>query len=267
MFFEAASELSRLKKDFCVVTLVSTRGHAPQDPGAKAIVTQQGLHLGTVGGGKVEAKAILLCQELLNQPSEPENDRIFIRKWNLQRDIGMSCGGEVELLFEVNRSQRLAYVVFGAGHIAQRLVPLLMTLEADVTCIDSRQEWLDRLPAESTYFKKVKAEDLTQPILKKEIESRAYMIVMTQGHATDLPVLEALFKTFSPPYVGVIGSKVKAIKLKSELKQMGISPEKIAQLRCPMGLPIGNNNPAEIAISIAAQLLEVRDLQPNNSLA
>jgi xanthine dehydrogenase accessory factor len=87
----------------------------------------------------------------------------------------------------------------------------------------------------------------------------AYFVLMSKGHATDLPVLREILSTRTPPYVGVIGSQQKASVLRRDLKEQGIAPEKIGSFLCPMGLAIGNNTPAEIAISIAAQLLQVRD--------
>jgi xanthine dehydrogenase accessory factor len=82
---------------------------------------------------------------------------------------------------------------------------------------------------------------------------------MTMGHAHDVPILYEIFKSHPDcPYVGVIGSDVKGIKIKRELKELGVSEDFIAKLRVPVGLPIGNNDPNEMAISIAAELLQVR---------
>jgi xanthine dehydrogenase accessory factor len=86
----------------------------------------------------------------------------------------------------------------------------------------------------------------------------AFVLALTQGHATDLPVLRrALEKNF--PFVGAIGSKSKRAVLERDLREVGIAAEKIASFQCPLGLPIGTNHPQEIAISIAAGLLEARD--------
>lgn len=246
--FETATELTRAGEPFVVVTMLGTRGHAPQDPGAKAIVTARGLHGGTVGGGKVEARAIAHAQAALAQSTAPAPERVT---WNLQRDIGMSCGGEVEFLFEVHRPHVWPIVVYGAGHVSQALVRLLLTLECSVLCIDPRPEWLDRLPPESAKLRK-RTEVAAAP-------DDAYHVVMTQGHTTDLPILAALLKRAAPPYVGVLGSDVKAAKIRKELLELGIEPARVEALRTPMGLPFGSNDPAEIAVSVTAQLLATRD--------
>ena len=86
----------------------------------------------------------------------------------------------------------------------------------------------------------------------------AFHVVVTQGHATDLPILLALAR-LSPRYVGVIGSDLKARKLRSDLLAQGAPPAFVERLHCPIGLEIGTNHPGEIAVSIAAELLQERD--------
>ncbi len=257
-FFEKASELESAGIPFVVVTLAGTRGHAPQDPGAKAIVSKDGLEWGTVGGGKVEAKAISYSREILNlAPAAGDNPGPELLTWNLQRDVGMSCGGEVSFLFERFVGSTWTIVVFGAGHVAQMLVRQLLMLRAKVICVDTRPEWLDRMPKDSKKLKKVLTENLAGSVA--DFPEDASYVVMTRGHATDLPVLEALLKRGTPPYVGAIGSKVKGIKIRKDLGDLGISPERVANVRCPMGIDIDNrNDPAEIGISIAAELIRAR---------
>ena len=80
------------------------------------------------------------------------------------------------------------------------------------------------------------------------------------GHSHDVPILSEIARLAPDcPYVGVIGSEVKGIKIKKELQDLGISKIFIDKLRVPMGLPLGTNHPYEIAISIAAELIKVRD--------
>lgn len=257
--FARAAELESAGIPFCIVTMVGTRGHAPQDPGAKALVTRDGLEWGTVGGGKVEAKAIAYCQEkLLAEKTEIEalSAPEFLT-WNLQRDVGMSCGGEVSFLFERFVGPTWTIALFGAGHVAQMLVRQLLMLNCRVICIDTRSEWLARMPKDSRKLKLILSENLAGTA--GEIPENAFCAVMTRGHATDLPVLEALLKRGTAPYIGAIGSAVKAIKIRKDLKDLGFNDEQIARVRCPMGLMIDNrNDPAEIGISIAAELLQVR---------
>jgi xanthine dehydrogenase accessory factor len=251
MIFDNAAKLKKDGTSFGVVTLLSVRGSAPQDPGAKCIITENGLFDGTVGGGKVEAAAIKFSQELIkNNTLEPKTVT-----WNLQTDIGMTCGGEVTFLFETFISTSWPIVVFGAGHVSQALCRLLSNLECQVTCIDPRREWVDKLDNVVRTICTESPKDIV-----KELKANSFFISMTKGHAFDVPILEEIAKQHGvPPYVGVIGSKIKGDKIKSELKELGVSEDFINALRVPIGLPLGQNHPYEIAVSISAELLQVRD--------
>jgi xanthine dehydrogenase accessory factor len=244
-------EIKGSNQSFVMVTQTAARGSSPQDVGAKMLVTHSGLSYGTVGGGKVEMAAIKKSQSILEQ-QEPQQP--ITLTWNLQADIGMSCGGEVTFLFEHFPATTWPIVIFGAGHVAQALTRILSKIDCQVTCIDSRSEWVEKLEG-------VKA--IYHPSPKdvvKDLSPQSYFLCMTMGHAHDVPILHEIAK-FAPdcPYVGVIGSEVKGIKIKKELKEMGVSDDFIQKLRVPIGLPIGTNHPYEIAISISAEFLQVRD--------
>ncbi len=251
-FFQVAAELEETGEAFVVVTLVSGRGHVPQDPGAKMIVKLEGLHFGTVGGGKVEAKALRHAEEILRgQRSEPE-----LQVWNLTRDIGMTCGGEVTYLFEPKGTRAWSIVVYGAGHVGQEVTRLLSRLDCRVTCVDARAEWLEKL-APSPRLKIVREDEPAR--LVAEFSPGTYHVVVTKGHGTDLPILHAISRHHPEAlYVGSIGSQVKATKIRNDLKSLGVDANFIEKLRCPIGLDFGSNHPAEIAVSIVAQLLQER---------
>lgn len=253
-YFEVCQKLIESNTSFVVVTQTSVRGSAPQDPGAKMVVTSEGLHFGTVGGGKIEAHAIKKSLEMIekNIATPPE-----LVTWNLQKDIGMSCGGEASYLFEFHPNNAWPIVIFGAGHVAQALTRVLSKLNSTVTCIDHREEWTEKL---------VGVKSITHPDPKSLVSSfskDSFFICMTMGHATDVPILFEIFKHApDSPYVGVIGSEVKGIKIKKELNDLGVSSEFLKKLKVPMGLPLGSNHPYEIAISIAGELIQVRDQRP-----
>lgn len=249
----AVTELLGSGTPFVIVTMVDRRGSAPQIEGAKAVITTAGIVEGTVGGGKVEARAIQHAQELLRS-RDGRSCQLMV--WNLQTEIGMTCGGEVKFFFEVCLCNDWSISLFGAGHIAQVLAPLLLQMNCRVTCLDQRQEWLDKL-ASHPRLTRICRQDL--PACVAELDPNSFFVLMTQGHATDLPVLAEVLRTIEPPYVGVLGSLQKAKILRRDLKAMEISDEKIASFFCPMGLPIGNNTPPEIAISVSSQLIQERD--------
>lgn len=246
-------ELLSQGRAFVVVTLVGMRGSAPQVLGAKAIVTEEGIVFGTVGGGKVESRAIQHAQELLTDAGGKSCELLT---WNLQTDIKMTCGGEVQFYFEVILGNDWQVAVFGAGHIAQALVPILLTLNCQITWIDQREEWLDRITPHPR-LKKICCDDLRSVV--KTLHPSTFFVLMTQGHATDLPVLAEVLASREAPYVGVLGSLQKAKILKRELTEMGLPTDRIESYSCPMGMPIGNNTPPEIAISVLSQLIQKRD--------
>ena len=249
----ALSEIAASGQPFVVVTMVDAKGSTPQDAGAKMIVDQNGLVHGTVGGGKVESRAIEFACEMLKDPSRKRE----IVDWNLQRDIGMTCGGLVQLFFEVFNRDDWSVVVFGAGHVAQALVRVLVMLDCRVSCIDTRSDWIDKIP-DHPRLRKICAEDLT--VEADKLQPTDYVICMTMGHSTDRPILSAIFKKgLELPYLGVIGSRSKRGALLRELKSDGIPADAAEGFLCPIGMSIGTNQPAEIAISIVAQLIERRD--------
>jgi xanthine dehydrogenase accessory factor len=168
----------------------------------------------------------------------------------------MTCGGVVKFLFEIFKFNQWNIAVFGAGHVAQELVPMLVRLDCTVTVCDAREEWLSRMAPADNLVKKLLPEPKS---LVAELPANTYFILMSQGHATDLPVLtEILRLAHDAPYVGVIGSITKAMRLRSDLKALDFSEGKINSFFCPIGLDIGNNTPVEISHSVVAQLLQVK---------
>ena len=142
-YVEKLAELSAACAPFASVTLVEAIGSTPQDTGTKMLVDDSGLVFGTVGGGKVENQAIQFAQKML---ADGAAQTCQLVEWNLQRDVGMTCGGVVKLFFEAYNFREWRVVVFGAGHVAQALARCLLLLECKVVCIDQRAEWLAKMP-------------------------------------------------------------------------------------------------------------------------
>lgn len=252
-FAQRCLDLSARESPFIVVTLVQREGSVPQDVGSKMVVSTSGREHGTIGGGRVEAHAIQHAAEMLGDGSTA-----CLVHWNLNRDLGMTCGGRVRLFFEKFDAASWSIVIFGAGHVAQALARVLESLPCKVICLDPRRDWIEALP-HSTRGRCV--EDL--PSVVESLDVRSYIVCMTQGHRTDVPILERIAKSPKQfPFVGVIGSKSKAGAIRRELQQVGVATEDF-EFQCPVGLPIGKNHPGEIAVSIAAQLLQVRDQHSN----
>jgi xanthine dehydrogenase accessory factor len=252
-FLSAFKALENAHKTFVVVTLVKQIGSSPQDVGAKALVSMEGLEFGTVGGGKVENAAIKEAQRMIR-----ENLRNHFVDWNLQKDIGMTCGGVVSFFFELYESKNPFHIaVFGAGHIAQEFIPMLLKLDCQVECFDQRAEWIDKLP-KSPKLKTMCTDNMPAEVAK--LPDGSYVTLMTMGHGSDLPVLTEVMKRRERfAYVGNIGSDQKRKRLESDLKAAGIPEHKLNEFFCPMGESFGSNSPVEISFSIIAQILRLRD--------
>jgi xanthine dehydrogenase accessory factor len=170
----------------------------------------------------------------------------------------MTCGGSVKLYFEPHPANAAGWsvVIFGAGHIAQALLPVLMPLPVSITVCDSRPEWLEQLPR----ARNVRVIVHESPAdLVPTVPGHAFVLCMTKGHTTDRPILERALKERDFPFLGVIGSEAKAAVLRRELIASGVPAEHAAKFHCPIGLDFGTNHPHEIALSIAAQLVRERD--------
>lgn len=248
---------------FVAVSVVDASGSTPGAVGSKMLVTQAGIQAGTVGGGRLEQRTLQEAQTLLASRDTSEGSQHRFFDWSLSKDIGMTCGGRVRLFFERHGAAAWDIRIFGAGHVAQALVRLLVTLPCRVHCYDTRTEWLARLD-EDPGLVKVHTSDLAAEV--SGIPPAAFVLLMTMGHATDLPILAELLRTRRQEYLGVIGSKSKRAILRKELIELGVEATLAEQFYCPIGLPLGSDAPAEIAVSVAAQLLQQRDRVPTSVL-
>lgn len=248
---EKLNELLFSNVPFVMVTLVDAIGSSPQNTGSRMLVTHEGLYSGTIGGGKVEFKALNEAKGLLDSSQATS----FV-EWNLKKDVGMSCGGIVKLYFEAFHTRTWKIAIFGAGHVANALIPLLLKLECQVQCIDPRQVWLSKLP-QSHKLSLTHVDNMVSTV--KNLDSNTFVLLMTMGHTTDLPILLEILKTKKFPYLGVIGSKAKAARLKKDVEEAGLPRSCKEAFYCPIGLDLGTNHPHEIAISVVAQLIQERD--------
>ena len=147
--------------------------------------------------------------------------------------------------------------IFGGGHLAQELVPVISHLGFRCIVTDDRPEFSTRelFPqAEAVYTHNF--DDLEG---KFEIHEGDYIIAMTRGHMGDMDVEKFALRT-PAYYIGVVGSKKKIAAVNAALKADGFTDEDLSRIITPIGLDICSDTPAEIAISIAAQMIERRAL-------
>lgn len=263
-FYERMSDLFAAGIPFVCATIVDTKGSVPADVGAKMLITSDGAFFGTVGGGKIEgrvieeAKAMLKAAGLASTSGKEDAIAKFF-DWSLHRDIGMTCGGSMRVYLEAFNHRAWNITVFGAGHVGNALICLLNRLDCRITCIDSRMEWLDKLPS-STKIRRVLLDEMKDFV--PEIPRDSFVLLLTMGHGTDRPILMEILKRWKDvkyPYLGVIGSDAKAARLRRDITEEGLPAELSKVFFCPIGLPLGSSHPQEIAVSVTAQLLQVRD--------
>lgn len=246
----AAARLIARRRPFALATLVFVRGSAPRHAGTRMLVLEREF-IGTVGGGPLEA---LVLREGRAALQDGKLRRlIYSLAPGGENPTGLYCGGQVEVLVEpVMPQPRL--LIFGGGHIGQALATLALATDFDVTGLEDRPEYLAQFPRG---VKRVAASGWEDPAWRPPaLDDASYCLIATRCHATDLAVLKKLAPG-KPAYLGMIGSKTKRKFLEKEMKKAGgkFSP---AAFVSPAGLDIGAETPAEIALSVLAQIIQIR---------
>lgn len=252
-------------------TVEATSGSTPRGSGAMMVVTEEGRTAGTIGGGAIEWKSMQIAGEVL-KTGETRAQGFQLRKNEIQ-DIGMICGGDAEVLFsyidpakpetmekfyEIREEvKKLATVyIFGGGHVAQALVPVLSSLEFRCVVLDDREDYCD--PALFPGVSETVRMDLSDVTAGLSITEDDYICIMTRGHKDDMEVEYQTLRT-KAKYIGVIGSAKKTAGVNQKLMERGVTAEEIRRITTPIGFRLkGAQTPAEIAVCIAAQLIEVR---------
>ncbi|PSW06792.1 xanthine dehydrogenase accessory protein XdhC [Photobacterium lipolyticum] len=256
-------ELARLKEqgEACVlVTVLEEKGSVPRDAGTKMVVTRDSV-IATIGGGHLEYQATQISREMLLAGEH----QLKIERFNLSARLGQCCGGVASLSFEPLCRQANHLALFGAGHVANALIHIVSTLPFKVTWIDERgSAFPDPLPSATT---KVISDNPVAEV--NQIPPRSYYLVMTHSHQLDFELARAILKRNDIAYFGLIGSTTKCKQFSYRLLQRGYSQTDIERMTCPIGIrAVKGKHPAEIAVSVAAQLIihyqEQEHQQTNN---
>ncbi len=254
--------------DFVVAKVVSTKGSAPRHRGAVMLMRDGGHTVGTVGGGLLEAETEKLCRQMLQTKEKTRTYEFTLDE--KQKDKGaleMGCGGDATIQLEYISAadpgnfveefkQKSRAFIFGGGHVAKALDPVLRHVDFDTYIIDDREEYAnpERFPEAAAT---IVCSDFEHCFDDIEVDEDSYLIIVTRGHRGDLVVLrQALQKPHA--YLGMIGSKRKNNLLFDTLREEGVSEEALAEVHAPIGLEIGSETPEEIGVSIAAEIIQVR---------
>lgn len=243
-----AAELLKEGRPFVLATVVGASGSAPRKAGAKLLLDAEGTFCGTVGGGAVEHAVRSRLAEWLAL-DEPR-----LVAFDLTRDLGMACGGAMQILIEpFGAKPRL--VLYGAGHVAICIAAAAVPAGFRVAVVDDRDEWAN--PQNFPTAEAVVVAPLDGSTDGVPLATTDYVVVVTRGHASDFEMASRALKA-GPRYLGVIGSRRKAAALALSLRQAGHSEAAAASVRIPVGVDIGAETPAEIAVSVMAEMIAVR---------
>lgn len=258
--YETIVRLRRRGEKAVLATIVNTRGSAPRKEGAKMLVRANGSIVGTVGGGDLEHQIVKRALQLI-EGNESKLAHFELTNEDASKE-SMLCGGTVDVFMEPVKPLPMLFI-FGGGHISFSLARIGKMVDFRVVVIDDRPEFAnaERFPEAD----EVIAGDMASLMPQLDINSSTYIVIVTRGHQKDTQVLEWAAKT-PAAYVGMIGSKRKVCTAFSYLKTKGITQEQLDRVHSPIGLPIGAETPEEIAVSIMAEMIQVRSRSVCNNL-
>ena len=236
-----------------LATVAKVTGSAPRETGAKMVIFQDGRSAGTIGGGKFES---LVIAEAVRSIADGKS---VLKTYPLheasENSFGAICGGEVTVLIEPQPRPPL-FCLVGAGHCSQALAKLAEECGFAVTVLDDRVELLG-----PSYFSSSVC-CLSDPFPENFIRNHKWcecdaLVLVGRNYHIDREALAATLETGGVGYIGMIGSRKKVHNVFDELATRGFSREAFAEIRAPIGIDIGADSPAEIAVSVMAEVFKV----------
>ena len=259
-WFKVVNTLEQLGEPYVLITVMGARGSTPRDSGTKMVVTANESYC-TIGGGHLEYMAIEHARDMIKKgkpdfkdgsKSETKTDQ-KIEHFPLGAKLGQCCGGSTSLFFELFTGAELNIVLFGAGHVAKTLVPILAQLPCRLFWVDNRDhEFPQRIP--DNVIRMISEEPANEVA---NMPANSYYVVMTHNHPLDFDITEAILHRNDALYVGLIGSKTKWQRFQMRFAHKQYDPEFYASVRCPVGLSnVPGKLPIEIAVSIAGEIIQ-----------
>lgn len=261
---EAIACCEQQGRGYVIITVLQIAGSTPRDAGTKMVISDDSQY-DTIGGGHLEYEAILSARKLLAKGKSSQE----IVSFPLSSKLGQCCGGAVKLLFEVMVSHQQHVAIFGAGHVAQALIPILAQLPLQISWIDSRENFFadgastnpisntaQQLAASLNNVTAIANDDPNEVL--EELPDNAWVIILTHNHQLDYELVESALKHPNLGFIGMIGSTTKAKRFITKLAHRGFTEQQIATLASPIGeLGVAGKRPIEVAVSISAQLINL----------
>ncbi|MGA9350881.1 MAG: XdhC/CoxI family protein [Anaerolineae bacterium] len=258
--YEAIAEAVRQREAVALATIVQTRGSTPRQVGTKMLIRPDGTSMGTVGGGALEAAIAEAAQEALAE-GKSRLVHYGLRADKYEQDLGV-CGGDLDVFIDVIASQ-MTLLLIGAGHVAVPLAELAHLLGFRTVVFDDRTEYAnwDRFPQ----AEEVLVEELVAGLSTLDITPNTWAVIATRSHESDAAALRAVVES-PAAYIGLLGSRRK-VSLIFKTLQEEVGEERLARVYAPVGLDLGAETPEEIALSIMAEIIMVRQGGKGQSLS
>jgi len=243
------------RRPLVIATVVRTSGSVPRRAGAKMLVHPDGHTRGSVGGGLFEALVARDALRALACGPSVLRTYSFNPEGAGPQAFGAVCGGRAEVFLEVLMPPDRLLIV-GGGHCGRALARMASLLDFTLTIADDRAEY-------------ARPEDYAYPNVESVLhlpadyaglpppDERTYVALISKGFVTDEAALRRVLDT-PAAYIGMIGSRRKREVVYKNLRAEGVSEETLARVHAPIGLEIGAETPEEIAVSILAEIIQVR---------
>ncbi len=250
--YQAIAEIQNNNGSAALCTVVRSEGSTPRHVGSKMLVYPDGKFIGTVGGGDLEHRVL---DEAWMALGDGESRLLSYTMADPSRGDPGVCGGTVEVFVEPILPPAMI-VVIGGGHVGKAVVHLAKWLGFRVAVNDDRAEFCnpESVPGADAYYP-VEMGKLPEQL---KINRHTYLIITSRGSSVDALGLPSLLDS-DAAYIGVIGSRRRWLTTVKALKDKGVSEEKIARVHSPMGLELNAETPEEIAVSIMAEILMLKD--------
>ncbi len=250
--FERLVKAEADNEPVAICTLIESSGSTPRHEGSKMLVFSSGQIMGSVGGGEVEGRVI---QEALTALKDGKTRKLHYNMVEPQRGDPGVCGGQVEVFVEP-LGQRPELVIIGGGHVGKAVAHLGRWLGFRIVISDDRPEFCTKESnPDGDEFFPVPLKDLAS---QKHITQQTYLVLTTRSMAIDVPGLPALLDS-DAKFIGLIGSRRRWSMTRDALEKAGISAEKIDRIHSPMGLELNAETPEEIAVSILAEIIMLKN--------
>jgi xanthine dehydrogenase accessory factor len=233
-------------------TVISSKGSTPRRAGTKMLVYQDGSIIGTVGGGELENR---VRKAALDAITNGHPQMLSYNMTDISRGDPGICGGQVEVYVEPILPAA-TIVIVGGGHVGKAVSQLAKWLNFRVLVSDDRPEFCTReANPDADKFLPGPMKEIPEQL---SINEQTYIILTTRGVTIDVEGLPALLAT-KAAYIGVIGSRRRWATTLKQLQKNGVSNRAIKRIHSPIGLELNAETPEEIAVSIMAEIIMIRN--------